>query len=1324
MEDLKAHVIQIIKERDELRTELAHAKIAIVELENQNIELDRLLGNAHTQLYANESSRSSHPVPKASWIGTWKRLDSQSFPALVPVEMAWCNGSLQHALNLMPTMLERTDFGHRHRINARLLYSALIQSSGGNLQIALQYAEEALQIASELRLHELAGKAQFHRGQQGLVRTTEEPESGQKATNHAQDQEIDEDVSLDTVISSEAEEEDANNIARQNHSRESEPSTTTIRTYHVALVSNEDGILEPGQKRDELIEICNFSPQELLSLKEKLQAISPDLLNDSGGHEAIVKKLTAGINARHLDEEYDDCLDLILTRLWLQCESSLRRAEEAERNKRPSVQPVEPSHTGHLSWGGNTIDNAEEDPDMSSEKEMSTESEEGSDDDENKSDDYECETLQRMLHLAQTTEEFTPGKVVYRMVEMCDFPPEKTVDILTRIRDLHMDEAPSTGGDDTPAEYTSNQEAAKTELQELIVRQLQIRLIEKLANLRMAQEAVKARKATDAHNALEARRAAELPRPDAMRRPMPPIVSSRDSNGMNGTTPRRLYVSQEDLPFVGTQRARGISIVNRTWGATSSLLSGSYATPASEPEVFPKPKPADLPLIMSLDGPNPPTEEEKLAEQSEQKYRMALLAHGKEVLELHQFIRMQKQFYDQALAKDPTDRKAMEKETFKKAMGYLRKATIDTILTRCLVAYLHRRYKDMDQYAAEAAAIAKEIGDPVRFMRSAYISGVALYNLGEEHYQAAYETFGNAQECPGSYGISNKNAIEWKQIVSSALRSTASGRATPRVIPTYLGSIHGDAINAMERENWSPPPVSPSQSSYTRGGEDFRTEDTRDNPDSDRYAPSSSQIPSAPITTSRSHRPILPPITVPHRPSRLGGPARSVKSNGTDLPETLSPIDDTPFQCAHSTQASVPKFRAPPLQAREIRPQRNSAMRDISERSLPRPAIARYQSITRPSAPASRMHSLRNFGDGSVPISAAKDLMRQKYGGTPSMKSRPGSASSGMGTPFSVTFERDVMMNFGGERGGVGSSAQNSYVNPEEQAQAQGRRRRPEAARMSSSASLRRNEIEAWERRVREKEEEGTDNEMKGEEEEEEGTDDEVTEIWEEVEVERVKQRAERAERQRESAEWWKEIAERERQAEERERQRAERRQQREERRQQRAKEEDERVRLRAEARAERQALREARINTKNEAEGSGGKEKAVDKVYDEDDPDWWKGYEGRAKLREERYNARAKEREEISNARAERQAEREARMRAMDEAEGSGGKESVVDEGEDTEEQRAKTGDETPQSPQDEVAQRLQGAAEVLEREQQLRMRQLVNKMMAKPEEAGDGEE
>jgi tetratricopeptide (TPR) repeat protein len=162
IEEAKAMLLKIVRERDELRIELAHAKTAIIELENQNVEYDRLLSNANNQLYESDPKRFAILAPQ-EWIGTWQ-CDPEHYPALVPIEKVWRNGHLQQALNMMPAMLERKDFGVRHRINARILFSALIQCSGDNFRVACQYAEEALQIASEAQIHELAGKAQFHRG--------------------------------------------------------------------------------------------------------------------------------------------------------------------------------------------------------------------------------------------------------------------------------------------------------------------------------------------------------------------------------------------------------------------------------------------------------------------------------------------------------------------------------------------------------------------------------------------------------------------------------------------------------------------------------------------------------------------------------------------------------------------------------------------------------------------------------------------------------------------------------------------------------------------------------------------------------------------------------------------------------------------------------------------------------------------------------------------------------------------------------------------------------------------------------------------------------
>ena len=155
-QEVKAALQRIIHERNHFQKELAIAKEAINELQFQIIEFNRLLANAHKQLYIHDPKRLSRSILPKTWIGTWQS-SPQEYPALTSVEETWRNGHLQTALNQMPGMLDREDFGNHHRINARLLYSAMISSSGANLPIALHYAEEALQLASTYRLHELAG---------------------------------------------------------------------------------------------------------------------------------------------------------------------------------------------------------------------------------------------------------------------------------------------------------------------------------------------------------------------------------------------------------------------------------------------------------------------------------------------------------------------------------------------------------------------------------------------------------------------------------------------------------------------------------------------------------------------------------------------------------------------------------------------------------------------------------------------------------------------------------------------------------------------------------------------------------------------------------------------------------------------------------------------------------------------------------------------------------------------------------------------------------------------------------------------------------------
>lgn len=159
--EMRASLLQIIKERDQLRIELMHAKSAIIELENQNSEYDGLLSDALSQLQTLKPKPTVVVTPRTSWIGTWQC--SSDYPQLSHIEKDWANGWLQKALTQMPAMLDREDLGPPHAINSRLLYSALLQSSGGNLQQALANAEEAVTIAVDLGLQELAAKGHFHR---------------------------------------------------------------------------------------------------------------------------------------------------------------------------------------------------------------------------------------------------------------------------------------------------------------------------------------------------------------------------------------------------------------------------------------------------------------------------------------------------------------------------------------------------------------------------------------------------------------------------------------------------------------------------------------------------------------------------------------------------------------------------------------------------------------------------------------------------------------------------------------------------------------------------------------------------------------------------------------------------------------------------------------------------------------------------------------------------------------------------------------------------------------------------------------------------------
>ena len=160
--DARTKLLGILKERQQLREQLELANVAICELENQNILLDRLLTKACTI----ERIKRTKPTTKSllkTYIGPWE-CSSSEYPALLAVENLFRNGKRQKALNSMPRLLARKDLDDRTRVNAKLLYAALIQSTGRNIRQALMLAEGALASASELQIHDLAGKANYWRG--------------------------------------------------------------------------------------------------------------------------------------------------------------------------------------------------------------------------------------------------------------------------------------------------------------------------------------------------------------------------------------------------------------------------------------------------------------------------------------------------------------------------------------------------------------------------------------------------------------------------------------------------------------------------------------------------------------------------------------------------------------------------------------------------------------------------------------------------------------------------------------------------------------------------------------------------------------------------------------------------------------------------------------------------------------------------------------------------------------------------------------------------------------------------------------------------------
>ena len=171
-EELYEAVSQLIKERDTLLTSLDYATSTIQTLSSQNQELTRLLSSAQAALLAPQRKPSASSAPNkekpgralgTTWIGGTYLSHPPDDALLGHAEKAWASGRTQDALGFISNLLGSLSLPDVDAAKLELLQSAVLRSSG-EVARGLTHAENALQRARRAQAHELAGRAQFHRG--------------------------------------------------------------------------------------------------------------------------------------------------------------------------------------------------------------------------------------------------------------------------------------------------------------------------------------------------------------------------------------------------------------------------------------------------------------------------------------------------------------------------------------------------------------------------------------------------------------------------------------------------------------------------------------------------------------------------------------------------------------------------------------------------------------------------------------------------------------------------------------------------------------------------------------------------------------------------------------------------------------------------------------------------------------------------------------------------------------------------------------------------------------------------------------------------------
>lgn len=164
-EELLDTIHRLVKQRDGYKHQLTFAQRTIIELQNQITYAIQLASSVQvTPLSPVEGQRQVGRLPKPKTCSTW--IQSWLAPSeliLIPAEDAWQAGSVQRALAKVELVMRRKDLTLSEEINAKLLFCALLRSSGKS-QLALTYAEKALTLAKNASDYSLIGKAEYHRG--------------------------------------------------------------------------------------------------------------------------------------------------------------------------------------------------------------------------------------------------------------------------------------------------------------------------------------------------------------------------------------------------------------------------------------------------------------------------------------------------------------------------------------------------------------------------------------------------------------------------------------------------------------------------------------------------------------------------------------------------------------------------------------------------------------------------------------------------------------------------------------------------------------------------------------------------------------------------------------------------------------------------------------------------------------------------------------------------------------------------------------------------------------------------------------------------------